>query len=77
MANLITGSRKRRGRPTLYEGSEGKGAPQVVVRLPPRELAAIDSWISRQREPLSRPAAIRRLVEMSLENVKKGGKADG
>jgi hypothetical protein len=30
------------GRPQLYEGSEGKGAPLIGVRLPPDELAAVD-----------------------------------
>ena len=71
MARSITDTRKRRGRPTLYEGSEGKGAPQVSVRLPPDELAAIDGWISKQKEPPSRPEAIRRLVAMALRKGRK------
>ena len=42
--STITGSsKKKRGRPALYEGSEGKGAPQIGLRLPPSELAAIDA----------------------------------
>ena len=45
----------RRGRPTLYESGEGKRAPLIGVRLPPDELAAVDDWLSEQKEPLSRP----------------------
>ena len=65
--STITGIRKRRGRPTLYEGSDGKGAPQVAIRIPPDELAAIDAWIAKQRETLSRPVAIRRLAAIALK----------
>jgi hypothetical protein len=58
-------AKKRRGPvPT------GKGQ-QVVVRMQPVPLADLDSWIKRQKEPdLSRPEAIRRLVELGL-TVKK------
>ena len=34
-----------RGRPVLYEGGHGKGAPQIGLRLPPAELASVDAWI--------------------------------
>jgi len=71
MENAITGSRKRRGRPTLYEGSEGKGAPQIGVRLPSDELAAVDGWLSAQKESLSRPEAIRRLIKIALKKPPK------
>jgi hypothetical protein len=66
--STITGSsKKKRGRPALYEGSEGKGAPQIGLRLPPSELAAVDAWITKQLKPEpSRPVAIRRLVELGL-----------
>jgi hypothetical protein len=53
--------------------SEGKGAPLIGLRLPPLTLAAIDGWIIRQKVELSRPEAIRRLVEMALEGAKKKG----
>ena len=67
--------KKRPGRPILYEGGGGLGAPLIGVRVPPLTLAAIDGWIIRQKVELSRPEAIRRLVEMSLEReAKKGGK---
>ena len=65
---------QKKTRPQLYEGSEGKGAPQIGLRLPPEEIAAIDRWIDRQKETLSRPVAVRRLVAMGLEAAKKGGK---
>jgi hypothetical protein len=47
------------------------GAPLTGVRLPPDEAAAVDNWIAGQKEPLSRPEAIRRLLKIAL---KKGGK---
>jgi hypothetical protein len=34
-------------------------------------LAALDAWIAKQREPLSRPEAIRRLVEAGLKATSK------
>jgi hypothetical protein len=40
-----------------------------------RQIAALDSWIVAQDETVSRPEAIRRLVELGLESsAKKGGK---
>jgi hypothetical protein len=70
--SIVTGSsKKKRGRPALYEGSEGKGAPQIGLRLPPPELATVDAWIVKQPKPKpSRPVAIRRLVEMGLKSTK-------
>lgn len=41
------------------------GAPQLV-RMHERQLAEIDSWIAGQTEKLSRPKAIRRLVDIGL-----------
>src|SRR4051812_32734718 len=66
--SIVTGSsKKKRGRPVLYEGGQGKGAPQIGLRLPPAELASVDAWIKHQPKPKpSRPAAIRRLVEIAL-----------
>jgi hypothetical protein len=40
----------------------------VHLRVLPDQSAAIDAWISRQKEPdLTRPEAIRRLVELGLK----------
>ena len=55
----IVVSKKRGPAPT------GKGTP-VMVRLQPAALAALDAWIKHQPDRLSRPEAVRRLVEMGL-----------
>jgi hypothetical protein len=39
----------------------------------PDQFAAIDAWIAKQKEPdLTRPEAIRRLVELGLKAKAKG-----
>jgi hypothetical protein len=54
--------RKKRGPPAT-----GKGEP-VVVRMHPPMLAGLDDWIAKQKQPFpSRPAAVRRLVELGLK----------
>jgi hypothetical protein len=42
-------------------------ATPVLVRLPPANIEKLDKWIGKQSEPLSRPEAIRRLVERALQ----------
>jgi hypothetical protein len=37
-----------------------------MVRLQPTQLAGLDAWIARQDAQLSRPEAIRRLLEQAL-----------
>jgi hypothetical protein len=37
-----------------------------MVRLEPAQFDALDAWIEKQKEPPSRPEAIRRLVELGL-----------
>jgi hypothetical protein len=55
-------TKKRRGRPV----TTGKGT-LIGVRLSDDPLSTLDAWIAKQKEPgLSRPEAIRRLVERSL-----------
>ena len=51
---------KKRGPPAT-----GKGEP-ILVRLQPAQLAALDAWMGRQDARLSRPEAIRRLLEQAL-----------
>jgi len=51
---------RKRGRPPT--GSVG-----VYVKLPPDQLAALDSWIKHQPDELSRPEAVRRLMEIGLK----------
>lgn len=53
---------KRRGRPST--GGRGAG---VMVRLQPDQLAALDAWIARQPGQVSRPEAIRAMVQASLQ----------
>jgi hypothetical protein len=61
MTKAISRTRKRRGRPPT-------GAESIHLRVLPDQSAAIDEWIAKQREPdLSRPEAIRRLVELGLK----------
>ena len=55
-------SKKRRGPlPT------GKGQ-LIGVRLQPSQLAVLDEWISSQRIPMTRPEAIRKLMELGHKN---------
>lgn len=55
-------TKKKRGRPV----TTGKGT-LIGVRLLDDPLSTLDAWIATQKEPgLSRPEAIRRLVERSL-----------
>jgi len=53
-------AKKRRGPPPT-----GKGV-QVVVRLQPDPLSALDKWAARQADQPTRAEAIRRLVEIGL-----------
>jgi hypothetical protein len=70
--STITGiGKKKRGRPTLYEGRKGEGAPQIGLRLPPEELAAVDVWIQKQAPDLSRPQAIRCLLQLGLRKSRE------
>jgi hypothetical protein len=62
MAKSITVNANKRGRPV----TTGTGTI-VGVRMLDRPLAALDAWIADQKESeLSRPEAIRRLVELGL-----------
>lgn len=59
--------KKKRGRPTIYAGRQGKGAPLIGLRVPPSEMASIEGWIKAQPKPKpSRPEAIRRLAQLGL-----------
>jgi hypothetical protein len=55
--------KKKRGRPV----TTGKGT-LIGVRILDDPLAALEGWIEKQQEPdLTRPEAIRRLVELGLK----------
>lgn len=53
--------RPKIGRPK----TTGTGTP-TLVRLNDQQLAAIDAWIAGQDGEISRPEAIRRLIELGL-----------
>lgn len=58
--------KKKRGRPSTGGRRDG-----ILVRLESDQFEALDGWIAKQREPtLSRPEAIRRLVEIGLKAKK-------
>lgn len=62
MKQSISVNANKRGRPV----TTGTGTV-IGVRMLDEPLAAIDSWITTQGDPeLSRPEAIRRLVELGL-----------
>ncbi|WP_197940719.1 ribbon-helix-helix domain-containing protein [Sphingomonas sp. HMP6] len=60
MSGSILDIPKKRGRPSTGGRQEG-----VLVRLPAEQLARLDAW--REPSGLSRPEAIRRLVEAGLK----------
>jgi len=61
MSKAITRTRKSRGRPPT-------GAESIHLRVLPQQSADIDAWIAKQKEPgLTRPEAVRRLVELGLK----------
>jgi hypothetical protein len=51
--------KKRVGRPAV-------GAIPIGVRVPPADVAVLDGWIKKHAPEMSRPEAIRRLVELGL-----------
>jgi hypothetical protein len=63
--SIVSDNEKRPvGRPKV-------GAILIGVRVPPADLAVLDAWIKKRKEPgLSRPEAIRRLVELGLKAKK-------
>ena len=66
MRKSISASAKRRGRPV----TTGTGTT-IGVRMLDDGIAVLDAWIKKQNElDLSRPEAIRRLVELGLKAKK-------
>jgi len=61
MGKTIRDIRKKRGRPVTTGRGDG-----VLVRLHRPLMSALDAWIASQDDELSRPEAIRRLVEQAL-----------
>jgi hypothetical protein len=65
MAKQTVIAKKRRG-----PAPTGKGVP-VVVRLQPPQISALDAWIAKQDAPLTRPEAIRAMMETILHILSK------
>jgi hypothetical protein len=65
MAEQTVQPKKRRG-----PAPTGKGMP-VQVRLQPAQLEALDAWIAKQSQPLTRPEAIRAMMETILHILSK------
>jgi hypothetical protein len=57
--------KKRRG-----PAPTGVGTP-IQVRLQPPQLKALDAWIAHQNAPLTRPEAIRAMMETILHILSK------
>jgi hypothetical protein len=60
---------KQRGRPAT--GGRGAG---ILVRLQPDRLTAIDAWIAEQSAPMTRPEAIRAILDTVLIVAEDPGK---
>jgi hypothetical protein len=59
--STVSDNRKKRiGRPPV-------GALLIGVRVPPADVATLDAWIKKHAPEMSRPEAIRRLVELGLK----------
>jgi hypothetical protein len=75
---LVAGTRKRRMirdgvlEAELAEPAIGEVPLESNERLQPRGARAYDAWIKKQHEPdLSRPEAVRRLVDLGLKAKSK------
>jgi len=51
---------------TKRKRAEKPGTP-IMVRVQPDQLSALDAWIKHQPDALSRPEAVRRLMELGLK----------
>jgi hypothetical protein len=64
MSKSIKDTPKKRGRGRPPTGGRREG---VMVRLEPAQFETLDVWIKTHAPDLSRPEAIRRLVELGLK----------
>jgi hypothetical protein len=60
MKKSINVIKKARGRPATGQGT------LIGVRLQPAHLKALDAWIAKQSPPVTRPEAIRGMMETVL-----------
>jgi hypothetical protein len=61
MSQSIRGTQKKRGRPK----TTGRGT-QIQVRIHDRQLAALDAFIASHTAEMSRPEAIRQILDDHL-----------
>jgi len=59
MKSIPSAKKRGRGRPRV-------DATPVNTRFPPDELDVLDAWMSKQKEEMSRPEAVRRIVKDAL-----------
>lgn len=69
MTKAISGTRKRTGR-----GRPSTGAKSIHLRVLPDQLLKLDAWRSAQTTELSRPDAVRHLVDQALAGAKPKGR---
>ena len=65
MNKSINVIKKVRGRPATGQGT------LIGVRLRPSHLKAIDAWIAKQSMPVTRPEAIRGMIDAMLHILSK------
>ena len=65
MSKSINVIKKSRGRPATGQGT------LIGVRLQPSHLKALDAWIAKQEPPMTRPEAIRGMIETVLHLLSK------
>ena len=65
MNTSINVIKKTRGRPATGQGT------LIGVRLQPAQLKALDAWIAKQNASLTRPEAIRAMMETILHILAK------
>ena len=65
MNKSINVIKKGRGRPATGQGT------LIGVRLQPSQLKALDGWIAKQNASLTRPEAIRAMMETILHILSK------
>jgi hypothetical protein len=65
MQKSINVIKKSRGRPATGQGT------RIGVRLQPSRLKALDAWIAQQSAPVTRPEAIRAMMETILHILSK------
>ena len=64
MSDAIADIQKRRGRPPV-------GSVPIMVKLPPRDVEALDLWIAENAPGETRPGAFRKLIRLVATRMPK------